>query len=206
MTILQRFINAFKADLLLLLSIKLWKLLLIATSCLACVVLGFIYPQYAKHFHLCCATIMMMAFWYFFYKLKKQKFFTHLILNRGFFSVSLEIFLFLFPYLLIGLAFDLPYLIKFGKNATGTLNFIMICEALCLVLAWFWRYMVARIVISVFETIIHFNPEMIASKQSGLDMMLNQQHSVLCCIVCVAIQILAMGLGAKANIRKTLSI
>ena len=204
MTILQRFINAFKADLLLLLSIKLWKLLLIATSCLACVVLGFIYPQYAKHFHLSCTTIMVMAFWYFFYKLKKQKFFTHLILNRGFFSVSLEIFLFLFPYLLMGFAFDLPYLIKFGKNAAGTLNFIMVCEALCLVLTWFWRYMVARIVISVFETIIHFNPEIMLANPSGMDMMLNQQHSFICCVVCIVIQVIAISFGIKASIRKML--
>ena len=202
----MRLVNVFKADLLLLSSIKPWKLCLVVLPCVFLIILEFMYQQYAKYFHLGCAMIIVTAFAYFFYKLKKQNFFTHLVLNRGFFSVSLEIFLFLLPYLLMGFAFDLPYLIKFGKNATGTLNFIMVCEALCLVLAWFWRYMVARIVISVFETIIHFNPEMIASKQSGLDMMLNQQHSVLCCIVCVAIQILAMGLGAKASIRKTLSI
>ena len=206
MNFLMRLVNVFKADLLLLSSIKPWKLCLVVLPCVFLIILEFMYQQYAKYFHLGCAMIMVSGFFYFFYKLKKQNFFTHLVLNRGFFSVSLEIFLFLLPYLLMGFAFDLPYLIKFGKNATGTLNFIMVCEALCLVLAWFWRYMVARIVISVFETIIHFNPEMIASKQSGLDMMLNQQHSVLCCIVCVAIQILAMGLGAKASIRKTLSI
>ena len=206
MTILQRFINAFKADLLLLLSIKLWKLLLVVIVCLACIVLEFFCLQYAKYFHLVCTMIIVTVFAYFFYNLKKQNFFMHLVLNRGFFSISLEIFLFLLPYLCIGLIFDLPYLIKFGKNATGTLNFIMICESLCLVLAWFWRYMVARIIISVFEAIIHFNPEMIVSKPSGLDMMLNQQHSVVCCIVCVVIQILAMSLSVKASIRKTSAV
>lgn len=202
----MRCVNAFKADLLLLLSIKLWKLCLSVVLCVLLIVLEFIYPQYARYFHLGCAMIMVSAFFYFFYKLKKQNFFTHLVLNRGFFSVSLEIFLFLLPYLFIGLVFDLPYLIKFGKNATGTLNIIMICEALCLALAWFWRYMLARIIVSIFETILHFNPEIMLANPSGMDMMLNQQHSFICCVVCIVIQVMAMSFGVKANIRKTLSI
>ena len=206
MNFLMRCVNAFKADLLLLLSIKLWKLCLSVVLCVLLIVLEFIYPQYARYFHLGCAMIMVSAFFYFFYKLKKQNFFTHLVLNRGFFSVSLEIFLFLLPYLFIGLVFDLPYLIKFGKNATGTLNIIMICEALCLALAWFWRYMLARIIVSIFETILHFNPEIMLANPSGMDMMLNQQHSFICCVVCIVIQVMAMSFGVKANIRKTLSI
>ena len=206
MNFFQRLISIFKADALLLLSIKLWKLTLIAISCLFFIVLEFIYPQYANYFHIVCTAIMMTAFFYFFYKLKKQNFFTHLILNRGFFSISFEIFIFLLPYLFIGFLFDLPYLIKFGKNATGTLNFIMICEALCLVLAWFWRYMLARIIISIFETIIHFNPELLLSNPSGIDLMLNQQHSFTCCVVCIMIQVIAISFGIKANIKKTLSI
>ena len=206
MNFLMRCVNAFKADLLLLPSIKPWKLCLVVLPCVLLIVLEFIYPQYARYFHLGCAMIMVSAFFYFFYKLKKQNFFTHLVLNRGFFSISLEIFLFLLPYLFIGLMFDLPYLIKFGKNATGTLNFIMVCEALCLVLAWFWRYMLARIIVSIFETIIHFNPEVISANPSGFDMMLNQQHSFICCVVCIMMQVIAMSFGVKANIRKTLSI
>ena len=202
----MRCVNAFKADLLLLLSIKLWKLCLSVVPCVLLIVLEFIYPQYARYFHLGCAMIMVSAFFYFFYKLKKQNFFTHLVLNRGFFSISLEIFLFLLPYLFIGLMFDLPYLIKFGKNATGTLNMIMICEALCLVLAWFWRYMLARIIVSIFETILHFNPEIVLANSSGMDMMLNQQHSFICCVVCIMIQVIAISFGIKANMKKTLSI
>lgn len=202
----MRLVNVFNADLLLLSSIKPWKLCLVVLPCVFLIILEFMYQQYAKYFHLGCAMIMVSAFFYFFYKLKKQNFFTHFVLNRGFFSVSLEIFLFLLPYLLMGFAFDLPYLIKFGKNATGTLNIIMICEALCLVLAWFWRYMLARIIVSIFETILHFNPEIVLANSSGMDMMLNQQHGIICCIVCIVIQLIAMSFGMKANIKKTLSI
>ena len=206
MSFLMRLVNVFNADLLLLSSIKPWKLCLVVLPCVFLIILEFMYQQYAKYFHLGCAMIMVSAFFYFFYKLKKQNFFTHFVLNRGFFSVSLEIFLFLLPYLLMGFAFDLPYLIKFGKNATGTLNIIMICEALCLVLAWFWRYMLARIIVSIFETILHFNPEIVLANSSGMDMMLNQQHGIICCIVCIVIQLIAMSFGMKANIKKTLSI
>ena len=202
----MRLVNVFKADLLLLSSIKPWKLCLVVLPCVFLIILEFMYQQYAKYFHLGCAMIIVTAFAYFFYKLKKQNFFTHLVLNRGFFSVSWEIFLFLLPYLLMGFALDLPYLIKFGKNATVTLNFIIICEALCLVLAWFWRYMLARIIVSIFETILHFNPEIMLANPSGMDMMLNQQHSFICCVVCIVIQVIAISFGIKANMKKTLSI
>lgn len=206
MSVLQRLVSVFRVNLLLLSSIKPWKLFLTIVSCLSLIVFEFTYPQYAKYFHFGCATVIMTVFFYFFYKLKKQSFFKHIILNRGFFSVSLEVFLFLLPYLFIGLVLDLPYVIKFGKNTTGIFNCIVICESLCLVSAWFWRYIVARVIILVFETVIHFNPEMLATQPSWLELISDQQHSIICCVICIFVQVLAISFAIKADIRKTLTI
>ena len=175
--ILSHFLSFFKIDCLLLQTVNKVRITLYLLTILSLIILEIIFPEYSYIIHFGLSLFYVSILSIFFLRLRKENYFTTLSINRFCNSMFIEILSFIFPFLYFAFIIDIPYLIINRNNVSGYLNILMVSEALCLVLCWLWRYVIAHIIISVFEFYYHFDINRITSqKQLTLKSILTQQQ------------------------------
>lgn len=148
---LKRLFNFLKIDIILLKSVGKTKILLyLATTSLIWGVL-FFYNQDKNIKNIIFSiqdAIYWSAFIYFFHRLKKQNFFYHLILNRGFYKTELEILLFLLSIYIFFISFNIIF-VYFSTNETKSfiITTIQILIDAFLIEIWqIWKYILLMVI------------------------------------------------------------
>ena len=205
--ILSHLLSFFKIDLLLLQSINKVKIALYLLIILSLIILEIIFPEHSYIIHFGLALFYVSILSIFFLRLKKENYFTTLSINRFCNSMFIEILSFIFPFLCFAFIIDVPYLIINNNNISGYLNILMVSEALCLVLCWLWKYVIAHIIISVFEFYYHFDINRITSqKQLTLKSILAQQHVDICMILfTIIIELIFVCLALKKTTKSSVN-
>ena len=207
---IEHFLSYFKVDLLLIKSVSSLKRFFVVGVFFILIILECCFKEKSYIFQFIITLFFASILATFFYKLKKENYFNFLSLNRYYYSLFFEIFAFLFPFFCFAFLLDIPYLLLNRHHIIGVLNITMVCEALCLVFCWFYRYFILHIIISFVDYILHFDINKLTAKQNidllnvnnVLHLLMSQKIDIFMIIFSIFMEIMFVCIVLKKGKRK----